>query len=174
MGHLADVSNTRSMESEPRIGDEQHSEPNRQVLLCCNGLVISFIVSEHCGTHLVQDTEFPGVVARPIGTFKTSSDYHYQTMRCNVDLLKIIQVGLTLADEHGNFPQEVSTWQFNFHFSIKYVYFARRCFVERGCLRNSTATTCLLQNQLSSFRNPASICSATKRWELSPMTLRNS
>ncbi len=68
-----------------------------------------------------QDTEFPGVVARPIGSFKTSSDYHYQTMRCNVDLLKIIQVGLTLADEDGNFPQDVSTWQFNFHFSVKYV-----------------------------------------------------
>jgi len=68
-----------------------------------------------------QDTEFPGVVARPISTFKTSSDYHYQTMRCNVDLLKIIQIGLTLSDEDGNYPQDVSTWQFNFHFSIKSV-----------------------------------------------------
>lgn len=38
-------------------------------------------------------------------------------MRCNVDLLKIIQVGLTLADEDGTYPQEVSTWQFNFRFS---------------------------------------------------------
>lgn len=57
------------------------------------------------------------MVARPIGAFKTSSDYHYQTMRCNVDLLKIIQVGLTLADEDGTYPQEVSTWQFNFRFS---------------------------------------------------------
>ncbi|THH20530.1 hypothetical protein EW146_g843 [Bondarzewia mesenterica] len=65
-----------------------------------------------------QDTEFPGVVARPIGAFKTSSDYHYQTMRCNVDLLKIIQVGLTMADEEGNYPQDISTWQFNFHFSV--------------------------------------------------------
>ncbi|KAI0250953.1 CAF1-domain-containing protein [Lactifluus subvellereus] len=70
------------------------------------------------------DTEFPGVVARPIGTFKTSSDYHYQTMRCNVDLLKIIQIGLTLSDEDGNYPQEVSTWQFNFHFSINEDVFA--------------------------------------------------
>lgn len=40
-------------------------------------------------------------------------------MRCNVDLLKIIQVGITLADEDGNTPQDVCTWQFNFHFSIK-------------------------------------------------------
>ncbi|KAI0061487.1 CAF1-domain-containing protein [Artomyces pyxidatus] len=68
--------------------------------------------------YVAMDTEFPGVVARPIGTFKTSSDYHYQTMRCNVDLLKIIQVGLTFADEEGNYPQDISTWQFNFHFSI--------------------------------------------------------
>ncbi|KAH9841829.1 ribonuclease H-like domain-containing protein [Rhodofomes roseus] len=68
--------------------------------------------------YVAMDTEFPGVVARPIGSFKTSSDYHYQTMRCNVDLLKIIQVGLTLADEDGSYPQDVSTWQFNFHFSV--------------------------------------------------------
>ncbi|KAJ8593664.1 CAF1-domain-containing protein [Rhizopogon salebrosus TDB-379] len=68
--------------------------------------------------YVAIDTEFPGVVARPIGTFKTSSDYHYQTMRCNVDLLKLIQVGITLADEEGNFPQDVTTWQFNFKFNI--------------------------------------------------------
>lgn len=68
--------------------------------------------------YVAMDTEFPGVVARPIGTFKTSSDYHYQTMRCNVDLLKIIQVGITLADEKGQYPPDVSTWQFNFRFSI--------------------------------------------------------
>ncbi|KAI0032555.1 CAF1-domain-containing protein [Vararia minispora EC-137] len=73
---------------------------------------------------VAMDTEFPGVVARPIGTFKTSSDYHYQTMRCNVDLLKPIQVGLTLADEDGNYPQEISTWEFNFHFSINEDMFA--------------------------------------------------
>ena len=48
-------------------------------------------------------------------------------MRCNVDLLKIIQIGLTLSDEDGNYPQEVSTWQFNFHFSIECV-----CFFSRG------------------------------------------
>jgi CCR4-NOT transcription complex subunit 7/8 len=40
-------------------------------------------------------------------------------MRCNVDLLKIIQVGLTLADEDGKYPPDISTWQFNFRFSVK-------------------------------------------------------
>ncbi|EEB90558.1 hypothetical protein MPER_11217 [Moniliophthora perniciosa FA553] len=68
--------------------------------------------------YLALDTEFPGVVARPIGNFKTQSEYHYQTMRCNVDLLKIIQVGITLSDEDGNYSTEGSTWQFNFRFNV--------------------------------------------------------
>ncbi|KAF8895148.1 ribonuclease H-like domain-containing protein [Infundibulicybe gibba] len=78
--------------------------------------VIRGYIEKH--PYVAMDTEFPGVVARPIGAFKTSSDYHYQTMRCNVDLLKIIQVGITLADEDGQYPQEASTWQFNFRFSV--------------------------------------------------------
>ncbi|KAI9221214.1 ribonuclease H-like domain-containing protein [Blastocladiella britannica] len=68
--------------------------------------------------YLAMDTEFPGIVARPIGTFKTSTDYHYQTLRCNVDLLKLIQLGITFADENGNVPPDVCTFQFNFKFSL--------------------------------------------------------
>lgn len=30
---------------------------------------------------LAMDTEFPGVVARPVGNFKNSGEYHYQTLR---------------------------------------------------------------------------------------------
>ncbi|CAO3584280.1 unnamed protein product [Absidia cylindrospora] len=69
--------------------------------------------------YLSMDTEFPGVVARPIGTFRTSSDYHYQTLQCNVDLLKIIQLGVTFADQHGNLPGNICTWQFNFKFNLE-------------------------------------------------------
>jgi CCR4-NOT transcription complex subunit 7/8 len=43
-------------------------------------------------------------------------------MRCNVDLLKIIQLGFTLSDEEGNTPPDTSTWQFNFRFSVKCVF----------------------------------------------------
>lgn len=68
------------------------------------------------GCLLTQDTEFPGIVARPIGTFRGSTDYHYQTLRCNVDLLRMIQLGITVCDEHGNLPPETCTWQFNFRF----------------------------------------------------------
>jgi CCR4-NOT transcription complex subunit 7/8 len=77
--------------------------------------------SPGCALTSSQDTEFPGIVARPIGTFKGSSDYHYQTLRCNVDLLKLIQLGITLCDEQGNLPPDVCTWQFNFRFSVKCV-----------------------------------------------------
>ena len=30
--------------------------------------------------YVAMDTEFPGVVARPIGEFKSTSDYQYQVM----------------------------------------------------------------------------------------------
>eukprot|EP00244_Chara_vulgaris_P011227 TRINITY_DN5485_c0_g1_i2.p1 TRINITY_DN5485_c0_g1~~TRINITY_DN5485_c0_g1_i2.p1 ORF type:complete len:272 (-),score=44.30 TRINITY_DN5485_c0_g1_i2:22-837(-) len=68
--------------------------------------------------YLAMDTEFPGIVCRPVGSFKTSAEYHYQTLRCNVDMLKLIQLGLTFSDENGNLPQcgtnEFCVWQFNF------------------------------------------------------------
>jgi CCR4-NOT transcription complex subunit 7/8 len=65
------------------------------------------------------DCKFPGIVARPIGTFKTTSEYHYQTLRSNVDVLQVVQVGLTLSDEYGNHPPGVSSWQFNFRFNVE-------------------------------------------------------
>ncbi|PVU93573.1 hypothetical protein BB561_003178 [Smittium simulii] len=76
-------------------------------------------------SYVSMDTEFPGVVARPIGNFASSLDYHYQLLRCNVDLLKIIQLGITLSDESGNMPKGVCTWQFNFKFNLNSDMFAQ-------------------------------------------------
>lgn len=42
-------------------------------------------------------------------------------MRANVDLLNIIQLGVTLFDAQGNTPRGICTWQFNFKFNIEYV-----------------------------------------------------
>ncbi|KAL6012121.1 ccr4 associated factor [Asimina triloba] len=68
--------------------------------------------------YIAMDTEFPGIVLRPVGTFKSTSDYHYQTLKANVDLLKLIQLGLTFSDEDGNLPtcgtDKFCIWQFNF------------------------------------------------------------
>lgn len=71
---------------------------------------------------LTKDTEFPGVVARPIGEFKSTADYQYQLLRCNVDLLKLIQVGLSFLDDKGEMPVKYTTWQFNFKFSLGQVH----------------------------------------------------
>ncbi len=38
--------------------------------------------------YVAMDTEFPGVVARPVGDV-TAVDYQYKTLKCNVDLLKV-------------------------------------------------------------------------------------
>nr|XP_016997177.2 CCR4-NOT transcription complex subunit 7 isoform X1 [Drosophila takahashii] len=68
--------------------------------------------------YVAMDTEFPGVVARPVGEFRSTADYHYQLLRCNVDLLRIIQLGLTFMDDDGKTPPGYSTWQFNFKFNL--------------------------------------------------------
>ena len=53
------------------------------------------------------------------GEFKSSADYQYQLLRCNVDLLKIIQLGVTFLDEKGQLPDTgITTWQFNFKFNL--------------------------------------------------------
>lgn len=77
-----------------------------------------------------------------MGGFRGKSDYHYQCLRTNVDMLKVIQIGLTLFNEAGETPparpnSSDSTeltgsgrrggntgpfpyaWQFNFKFSLK-------------------------------------------------------
>ena len=47
-----------------------------------------------------------------------------QTIKCNVDLLRIIQLGLTFSDEEGNLHPR-STWQFHFFFDLKKDVFAQ-------------------------------------------------
>lgn len=69
--------------------------------------------------YVAMDTEFPGVVARPIGEFRSAADYQYQLLKCNVDLLRIIQLGLTFMDDEAKTPSGYSTWQFNFKFNIQ-------------------------------------------------------
>ncbi|KAI5864643.1 CAF1-domain-containing protein [Durotheca rogersii] len=91
--------------------------------------------------YVAMDTEFPGIVGRPMGNFRGKSDYHYQCLRVNVDLLNVIQIGLSLFNEKGETPadranalageggpngrrpvgqlQTPLSWQFNFKFSLK-------------------------------------------------------
>ena len=60
-----------------------------------------------------MDTEFPGVIYPcPVATF----DYYYQFTKVNVDKLKLIQLGITLTNDKGEYPPGICTWQFNLHF----------------------------------------------------------
>lgn len=68
--------------------------------------------------YIAMDTEFPGQIAKPFGSFASQEDYTYQLTRLNVDFLKIIQIGITLGDGRGGYPQPTSTWQFNFKFNL--------------------------------------------------------
>ncbi|KAJ3699036.1 hypothetical protein LUZ61_002741 [Rhynchospora tenuis] len=67
---------------------------------------------------VAMDTEFPGIVCRPVGTFKTTADFNYATLKANVDMLKLIQLGLTFSDASGGLPTCCTgrgcVWQFNF------------------------------------------------------------
>ncbi|KAK4395399.1 putative CCR4-associated factor 16 [Sesamum angolense] len=41
--------------------------------------LIREIVDEY--PYIAMDTEFPGIVLRPVGNFKNANDYHYQTLK---------------------------------------------------------------------------------------------
>lgn len=71
-----------------------------------------------CYNYVAMDTEFPGVVAKPLGNFKSQSSFAYQQLRCNVDILNIIQLGISISDAYGHRPDMVHTWQFNFRFDL--------------------------------------------------------
>lgn len=77
---------------------------------------IRAIVVDH--PYVAMDTEFPGVVARPIGSLCASADYPYQSLRCNVDLLKLIQLGVAFTDSEGKPAKGCPCWQFHFKFSL--------------------------------------------------------
>lgn len=83
-------------------------------------------IRELVDTHpyVAMDTEFPGVVARPVSE-TYAPDFHYKSLKVNVDLLKIIQLGLSFADEEGNFAKGCPCWQFNFKFSLGEDMFAQ-------------------------------------------------
>lgn len=77
-----------------------------------------FIADKLAGVYISIHQEIPGIVARPVGTFKLSSDYHFQTLRLNLDLLSLIQLSLCAVKISGNDVSNLVIWQFNFLYDL--------------------------------------------------------
>lgn len=76
--------------------------------------------------YVAMDTEFPGTVCKTLTANPNPKhyEYNYETLKTNVNMLKLIQLGLTLSDERGNLPtcgtNKQCIWQFNFReFNLK-------------------------------------------------------
>ncbi|KAG7591842.1 Ribonuclease CAF1 [Arabidopsis thaliana x Arabidopsis arenosa] len=83
--------------------------------------------------YVAMDTEFPGVVCKTVTANPNPNpkhyEFNYETLKTNVNMLKLIQLGLTLSDEKGNLPtcgtNKQCIWQFNFReFNFKSDMFA--------------------------------------------------
>ena len=79
---------------------------------------IKSIIDKREYTFIGMDTEFPGTV---YNIDNISHDFYYKTLKLNVDSTKIIQLGITLSNKKGEFPQDYPyhTWQFNFKFDLE-------------------------------------------------------
>ena len=78
--------------------------------------IISNLLEDY--NYIGMDTEYPGIV-HCVQTL--TKDFYYKTLKLNVDSLKIIQLGITLTNEKGEYPKnhKYHTWQFNFEFDKK-------------------------------------------------------
>ena len=54
-----------------------------------------------------MDTEFPGNYFKRAPTHLNTE---YDLLKCNVDELNLIQLGITLSDDEGNMPSPFTTW----------------------------------------------------------------
>jgi CCR4-NOT transcription complex subunit 7/8 len=65
--------------------------------------------------YIGMDTEFPGTVFH---VENMTEDFYYKSLKKNVDKLKLIQLGITLTNDKGEYPNNspYHTWQFNLEF----------------------------------------------------------
>jgi len=78
----------------------------------------TFINDHTSKIYIAIHQEIPGIVARPVGTFKSSSDYHFQTLRSNSDLLNLIQLSFCITKIKNNDITSSIIWQFNFLYDL--------------------------------------------------------
>jgi len=98
--------NVASLDREPQIRDVWYYNLEDEMQL------VSDMVDDY--PYVAFDTEFPGTLVRSLDR---SEDGEYKAVKCNVDMLKLIQLGVTLMDGEGNLAKvdgQPCLWQFNF------------------------------------------------------------
>lgn len=69
--------------------------------------------------YIAIDTDYPGVVLEPGENVSNMVEFDYQAMKGNVDIMHLIELGITFMDELDNLPEcgvtgTACVWQFNF------------------------------------------------------------
>ncbi len=79
---------------------------------------IKLLIKEGKYTYIGMDTEFPGII---YNLKNIDNDFYFKTMKLNIESSKLIQLGITLTNENGEFPEKYPyhTWQFNFKFDLE-------------------------------------------------------
>ena len=122
----------REIGRERDIGKEREMkrESNNNMTLPCDSMITRSVWSYNLESEfelirsvialypfISMDTEFPGVVFQSHPSFRQPQN-NYAVMKANVDIMHLIQVGLTLSDSNGNLPTFGTSnrfiWEFNF------------------------------------------------------------
>ena len=102
--------------------------------MCCESVVVQVLshLCCYCATWQKPSCRCPscppwlrarGALAHSTWwTFGCGGGGGAQQTRVNVNLLKLIQLGITFFDAEGKTPHPISTWQFNFKFNMRCAY----------------------------------------------------
>ena len=115
---LAQKSLKKNIVSPANANTNFHNQPNKIKEVFADNFIqeiktISNFISQY--PYVGMDTEFPGVIYPcPVA----NEEFYYAYTKVNVDKLKLIQLGITLTNDKGEYPPGTCTWQFNLHFDV--------------------------------------------------------
>ena len=115
---LTQKSQKKNIVSPTNSNVNYHNQSNRIKEVYADNFIqeiknISGYLSQY--PYVGMDTEFPGVIYPcPVA----NEEFYYAYTKVNVDKLKLIQLGITLTNDKGEYPPGTCTWQFNLHFDV--------------------------------------------------------